>query len=113
MDTSTPPQFQTQIHGKWILAGEHAVLRGHPAIIFPVNQKNLTLRYWSSQEEVRADFSGEYGDELQFLFWSAIERAVEILDIQHAQVLGRFHLDNSIPVCAGMGASAALCVAIA
>lgn len=28
--------FETTTHGKWILAGEHAVLRGFSALVFPV-----------------------------------------------------------------------------
>lgn len=112
MGKSNPPTFQTTVHGKWILAGEHAVLRGHPAIIFPVKEKFLIFNYWTSDEEVRAEFCGDYGDEMQFLFWSVIERAIEILNIQHGRLTGHFLLENNIPIGGGMGASAALCVAV-
>lgn len=37
--------FQTTTHGKWILAGEHTVLRGHGALVFPILGKKLTLSY--------------------------------------------------------------------
>lgn len=33
-------EFQTTTYGKWILAGEHAVLRGHSALVFPIKEKN-------------------------------------------------------------------------
>jgi mevalonate kinase len=112
MVTPTAIAFQTMVPGKWILVGEHAVLRGHPAILFPVKEKSLILRYFVTEEEIRAEFSGDFGDESQFLFWSALERAIEILNIHHSQLSGRFHIENQIPVGAGMGASAALCVAI-
>lgn len=104
--------FETINYGKWILAGEHSVLRGHPAIIFPVKDKQLTLRYIKTGEEIRAEFSGEYGDEIQFLFWGTLERAIEILDIHHDSIKGKVLIDNNIPVGAGMGASAAICVAV-
>lgn len=106
------PNFETKVHGKWILTGEHAVLRGHAAIIFPVHSKSLTLRYNQNENQARAEFSGEYGNELQLLFWIVLERAVEILDIDLSSILGNFYLENHIQIGCGMGASAALCVAV-
>jgi mevalonate kinase len=104
--------FTTTTHGKWILTGEHAVLRGCPAIIFPVPSRSLTLTYQATGEEARADFSGEHDEELKLIFWAALERAVEIIDKPHGAILGKFSLRNTIPISTGMGASAALCVAI-
>ncbi|MGE3919881.1 MAG: mevalonate kinase [Gammaproteobacteria bacterium] len=112
MPNNTPADFTTTVSGKWILTGEHAVLRGHPALIFPIKAKQLTLEFWSSNEEVRAEFHGDFADEIQFLFWSALERATEILDLHRSDLLGKFSVNNNIPVGAGMGASGALCVAI-
>lgn len=109
MNTET---YKTTVFGKWILSGEHAVLRGHPAIIFPVKNKKLELTYWSTDDEIRADFTGIFGEEIQFLFWSALERAIEILAIQHQDLHGKLLIENNILVGAGMGASGALCVAI-
>ena len=44
MSSSNIP-YQTTTHGKWILAGEHAVIRGHGALVFPLPDKTLTLSY--------------------------------------------------------------------
>lgn len=104
--------FQTTFYGKWILSGEHAVLRGHPVIVFPLKNKQLHFSYIYNEDEIRAEFSGEYGEEIQFLFWSALERAIEILNIHHNDLNGKVLIENHIPVGSGMGASGALCVAI-
>lgn len=109
MNTET---FKTTVFGKWILSGEHAVLRGNPAIIFPVKTKKLELNYWDTNDEIRAEFTGAFGEEIQFLFWSALERTIEILAIQHQDLHGKLLIDNNILVGGGMGASGALCVAI-
>ncbi|MFI4919641.1 MAG: mevalonate kinase, partial [Legionellales bacterium] len=37
--------FETTTFGKWILAGEHAVVRGHEALVFPIKEKQLHLQY--------------------------------------------------------------------
>ena len=105
--------FQTSTHGKWILAGEHAVIRGHGALVFPVNEKKLTLSYNHSTSELNADYTGESGADMHLLFWSVLEQGMQILGKSLNSLSGHFHLHSNIPVGVGMGASAALCVAMA
>lgn len=107
-----PEIFITKTYGKWILSGEHAVLRGHTAIIFPVTSKTLELRFEPGGSELLAEFAGEYGQEMQFLFWGALERVEKLLGITQADFLGKFTLINNVPIGTGMGGSAALCVAL-
>ena len=44
----TQYDFQTQAHAKWILAGEHAVLRGNPALVFPFGFSIIPFNLTSS-----------------------------------------------------------------
>ncbi len=106
------PALDIEIFGKWILAGEHAVLRGCPALVFPIFSKSLRLRYFDSQDPLSTSFSGEFGEDLRVLFLGVMERGLEKLTKSLGQVTGRFELENSIPLGAGMGASATLCVAV-
>lgn len=105
--------FSTQTHGKWLLAGEHAVLRGSAIIVFPIPSKTLTLNYRQQDKPAQASFSGEFGKDAHLLFWSVLEYGLEAIGRHLPDLTGEFNIENTIPIGAGMGASAALCVALA
>jgi mevalonate kinase len=104
--------FSCKSYGKWILTGEHSVLRGCPALVFPIRSRFLDLAYSASNQPLEITLAGEQGADLHQLVWSVIDRACEILDTPKDFVKGKLFLESSIPLGAGMGASAALCVAI-
>lgn len=104
--------METCVFGKWILVGEHAVLRGSPALVFPVFAKALTLKYEEGGQPLNASFGGDHGGEMRLLFWGVIEKALEALGVSRSNVTGQIRIESSIPVGAGLGASAALCVGV-
>lgn len=110
---SVAKDFSVKVHGKWILAGEHAVLRGCQAIAFPVYGKHLALT-WSKEGVFGSSFGGDRGQEFQLLFAGVFDRALEILNRPGDLSLkrGHFHVESTLPVGAGLGASAALAVAV-
>lgn len=104
--------FSCKSFGKWILAGEHSVLRGVPALVFPIRSRNLELNYSKGPQSLELQLVGDHGKDLQLLVWGVLEKACELKKISRADLKGTLLLESSIPVGAGMGASAALCVAV-
>ncbi len=103
-------RFETFAHAKCILAGEHAVMRGHPAIVLPVRHKKLTLKFYSAHEPVQ-NARVSANDESGKLFLNALQHVCRQLNKNFPEdVKGYFELQNEINIGAGIGFSAALCV---
>lgn len=98
-------------HGKWILAGEHAVLRGGTALVFPVASRYLDFEF-EPGAELKLDIQHKNTD-LEMAFWGVLEKALQNLNLSRKDVAGTLTLKSNIPVGAGMGASATLCVSLA
>lgn len=103
-------KFRT--HGKWILAGEHSVLRGNSALVFPVESRHLDFSFEPGDSGLELVIDEEFA-ELERAFWKVLDKALGMLDLKRSDMNGKIALSSDIPVGAGMGASATLCVSLA
>jgi mevalonate kinase len=94
--------FETTAYSKFILLGEHAVIRGHPAIAFPDHNHKMILRYAPQKELTLSDSQIK----------PVIDYAIKILNLQESAVNGNLNITSNIPISSGMGSSAALCIVI-
>ncbi len=104
--------FKFRTHGKWILGGEHSVLRGGCALAFPTRHHYLDFEYKDSGQPLNLKIFHSTTD-LEMAFWGVLEKAMQTLNLSRSQIYGDLRLSSNISVGAGMGASATLCVSLA
>lgn len=106
-------------YAKWILSGEHAVVRGAKAVVFPLQNffNKITLEE-SADFEIKITAgskanSNEGVTEITGTVEDLFLRAVRFLRIPESSVHGKFYVQTNIPQKVGFGSSAAICVNVA
>lgn len=96
---------------KYILAGEHAVLRGSGALVFPLPHYQVKLYY----KETGFKFVSAICQDksLPVIFHGALAKALNFVGKSQDFLSGSITLENNIPMGVGLGFSAALSSVIA
>ncbi|MCR5224970.1 MAG: hypothetical protein K6C34_02705 [Alphaproteobacteria bacterium] len=98
--------FTNTSHAKWILCGEHSVVRGGKAIVFPLRNLRNTVNFCKKETLIIENDS-------QNEIFELLKIGAKYLNIPISELYGQFDISSDIPIKAGLGSSAALCVNIA
>jgi mevalonate kinase len=108
---------QISVHGKWVLTGEHAVMRGQTAIVLPYPDSELTLEYhpqlWDDLKVSPSQAQSTVDALLALVSAVRTETATSHEGGRAPLLRGSLTIESTIPQGAGFGSSAALCVALA
>ena len=92
--------------GKCVLFGEHSILEGGGALVLPLINLKFSIDFTAgNKNELLINFPVEEKDKKQF--WSLLEE-----DFKDVNTQGTYTIQSDLPVGAGLGSSAALCVAL-
>jgi mevalonate kinase len=96
-------------YAKWILSGEHAVIRGGKALAFPLRCYQNSIFFEKSKEFlINLRFNN-----LKNMVAPLFEIASDFAEIPLAKICGCYTIKSNIPVKMGLGSSAAICANIA
>ncbi len=98
--------------GKIILTGEHSVLRGAKALLLPLKKDESIWHYENLNVEWQVKYSGHFSQEVELIFPSLIQIALEAIDKKYSDLFGKLELIHHIRVGVGLGTSAILCVGV-
>ncbi|QRN02787.1 mevalonate kinase [Legionella sp. MW5194] len=105
--------FHTSVPAKCILAGEHVIVHRGFAFVTPFSNYTLTLGYTKDSVRTIQTISTEGENSLSIMLWPVVSNALMLAEKNPAELTGFFTIHSSIPIGAGLGFSAALCVAVA
>ena len=100
-------KINIKVCGKWILAGEYAVLKSYPALVFPFASQFIELAYQKGKTDhlIIADIERSF-------FESVLDQALQGISKNRLDIKGIIKINFRIVFGAGMGASAVICVLI-
>ena len=100
--------------GKWILAGEYVVLKGHPALAFPLPSQFMELLFSQTKERKLhiQILTNKHSESLQIFLESTLQKALKMISRDRWELNGLLKLKSCMLSGSGLGSSSVICVLV-
>jgi mevalonate kinase len=105
-------KFQTEASAKWVLSGEHSVLRGVTAVALPHPEFRLKFSFTPSNSNGKLRVLPESATSVVLDLLQSIGDEWNEKDLSFHSPEGEVVIESTIPIGAGLGSSAALSVSM-
>lgn len=105
-------KFKKTLYSRWVLCGEHSVLRGGKALAYPLHPFSLNLQYQDLAESFEIQMNDPVHPQSKEIFESLFKKALRLLNKKPKELTGKLLIKNSVPLGVGLGASAVFSAAI-
>ena len=102
--------MRSKNYGKWILTGEHTVLRGGGAVVFPSSEFYLEVIF-KEEPPPLLNIKAPWPKKYHFVFERALLKALKLIGKNPKGAA--FELQGNIPLAKGLGSSAVFCLGLA
>ena len=101
--------FKKRFYAKCVLSGEHSVLRGFPALVYPLSHFFIDVEYTPSLHPLKWHYKENIKRKHQLLLSLLTKRALKKVGKKMSDLTGDLKIKSNMPFGAGLGGSSVIC----
>lgn len=106
-------RFHKKVYGKWVLSGEHSVLRGSRSLVFPLKRYEMKSTFFLKNEPFHILWKGVGEERMNEMASQFFDKVLSQMGKKRKSLKGHMVIQNELPLGEGLGSSSAICVLIA
>ena len=101
--------FKKRFYAKCVLSGEHSVLRGFPALVYPLPHFYIDVEYKKSPHPLKWHYKKDIQKRHKLLLGLLIKKALKEVGKKKEDLRGDLKIKSNMPFGVGLGGSSVIC----